>query len=139
MKVLRLTALTIVAVFTSTIAAQAASCVAGDVRGRTWYAYVNYAGGWTRCIVQVLSTGAVAARANGCRSYDESTGTFTTFDVTAGGSLGVNSACLVTGQIKTDAGTHTVTEARLDPGKTVLVGAGRDGNGDAWTFSAVRN
>jgi hypothetical protein len=139
MKIVRLTALVIVAVLTWTVASEAASCLASDVRGHTWYTYVKWTGGWTRCTIRVTSTGAIAAATGACRLYDEDTATFTTLDLVSGGSITVNTTtCLVTGVIKTSLGTHTIVEGRVDPGKTLIVGAGRDGNADAWTFSAVR-
>lgn len=141
MRIFRLTALTILAILMSSLAAEAATCLASNVRGKVWHTFVTFAGGWSRCTVQVsATTNAVVPRTGGCRTYDESIGgSPRTFNIIAGGTLNVrNTDCLVTGTIKTSLGTHTIVEARLDPGKTVIAGVGRDDNGDAWTFTAIR-
>jgi hypothetical protein len=100
-----------------------------------WFAYIGFTDGWSRCTVNVGSDGAVTGGT--CSSYEFGVGTETE-SVTAG-SLAITTGCVVTGFIRTNlSGRHTLTHAALDKGKSVLIGVGKDTNGEAWQFSAVK-
>ena len=136
MTMLRSAALAIVAVLTFTAVVEAA-CLTTDLNNTTWYAYITYHGGWTRCIVKIDSAGAVIS-GTACKTYDANDGAST--DTVTGGTLAVRTSCLVVnGKVITaNTGTHTITEAMLDRGKSVLVGVGRDTATEPWQFSAVK-
>jgi len=136
MTMLRSAALAVVAVLTFTAVVEAA-CLTTDLNNTTWYAYITYHGGWTRCVVKIDGIGAVVS-GTACKIYDETTGAST--DTVTGGSLAVRTSCLVlNGTVITEnTGKHTITEAMLDKGKTILIGVGKDTSTEAWAFSAVK-
>lgn len=136
MTMLRTIALAIVGVLTFSAVVEAA-CATTDLNNTTWFAYITYHGGWTRCILRIDDTGSVVA-GTACKVYDGTTGAST--DTVTGGTLAVRTSCLVVGGkvFTQNAGTHTITEAMLDRGKTMLVGVGKDSPSEPWAFSAVK-
>ena len=58
MRTLRFIALTIVAILALAAAAEAA-CLTTDMNNTSWFAYIKFTGGWSRCTVNIGSNGAV--------------------------------------------------------------------------------
>jgi hypothetical protein len=91
-----------------------AACVQGDLTG-VWriygmeaFSYQGHSQSTTHCKVVVENTGAFNTGSSWCKDIEEGA------TVSVQGSLSVNSACRVSGQIDLDGFITTITEARLN-------------------------
>ena len=80
----------------------------------------------------VENTGAFNTDSSWCKELREGA------TVSVQGSLSVNSACRVSGQIDLDGFITTITEARLNRSKDVIAGVGISASNDMGTFTAIK-
>lgn len=110
-----------------------AACTQSDLTG-TWLTYqTGVSEGffyWTRCTVNLNSTGVVTS--GSCRNDSNQTSTLTT------GRVRVSSACVVTGTAGGPTGSVTINHGALDRGKTVFIGVLTDSDDGIASIQGVK-
>jgi hypothetical protein len=110
-----------------------AACTQADLTG-TWLTYqTGVSEGffyWTRCTVNVNSTGVVTG--GSCRNDIDETSVLRT------GRIRVTSACVVTGTAGGPGGSVTIDHGALDRGKTVFMGVLTDSSGGIASIQGVK-